>query len=155
MAGTGGRTSRCNSVVKLLQMGGHLARRHRTDLTVILWLLSAVRTLALSRVYTNVHHGGARSRFLLIIIMKCIWKQICFSEAPSLVPTSLSRCNLHHQGPQQGSRGSMLCSKEWPAKLGAAKQLHVHGRAHNQSQTLQIWVIPRQVSAKSTRLHSR
>lgn len=66
MDGTGGRTFGCNSAAELLQLGGYLARRHHTDLTGILWLLSAGRTPVLSRIYACVHDGGAGSRHLVV-----------------------------------------------------------------------------------------
>lgn len=71
MASTRGRTSGCNSVLELLQLGGYLARRHRIDLAGIPWLLSVGRTLALGRIYARMHDGGAGGRCPAVPLDNC------------------------------------------------------------------------------------
>jgi len=126
--------------------------------TGILRSLSAGKTPALSRTYTCLHDSGAASRHPVVPLDNHyeIHSELNFFFR-SLHPGAENSFEMQSAlpGSQKGTRGSTPCSKGRSARLGAAEQLHIHGRAHNQSKILQIWVIPRQASAKTTPLCSR
>lgn len=101
MAGARGRRSGCSSVIELLQLGGHLARRYRLDLMGILWSVSAGRTLHLAGAHAGAHLGGAGSRNPGVPLHNHheihLANNSFFSEAPSPVLVILSRCDLYYQ----------------------------------------------------------
>lgn len=109
MAGTRGRASECHSVVGT-SLAGMLPVQEAPHSSQRDPVVTAGTTLDLRMHCMKADLGADTQQLLLITIIEFIWKQISFLEASFPALTNLSRCNLHCQGLQQGTRGSMLCS---------------------------------------------